>query len=157
MPWRLPGDLAHFRAVTMGKPVIMGRRTFEAIGRPLAGRHVVVLSRDSGRAFPDAEAARTIEEAVERAGLAPRRAGVREIMVAGGATVYAAFMSQAQTLLVTEVDLEPEGDARFPAIDPAAWMLEERRPAAPWPQDEASYAFARYRRRGGGAMDTWPE
>ncbi len=128
LPWHLPGDLAHFRTATMHRPVILGRKTFDAIGRPLPGRFLIVLSRDQGYRPEGVEIAADLEEALAKAQAIGIQAGAAEIMVAGGASVYAATIDQADALLITEVALAPVGEARFPPIDPAAWTLVERGP-----------------------------
>lgn len=116
MPWHLPADLRRFKALTMGKPVIMGRRTFESIGRPLPGRLNIVLSRSMPRGervvvVPDVDAA--LAEA--------RATGTDEAMVIGGGEVYRLFMPFADRLELTEVHLEVEGDATFPEPEPLLW------------------------------------
>ena len=152
MPWRLPGDLRHFRDATMGKPVIVGRKTFEAIGRPLSGRSLIVLSRDPSFQVDGARTVRSTDAAVAEAQRICREHGASDIMVAGGAAIYAALIPRADLLLVTEVDLSPAGDAWFPPIDPATWVLTERQAAPATADDEASYAFSRYSRRKAGSV-----
>lgn len=123
LPWHLPEDLQHFKATTMGHPILMGRRTFESIGRPLPGRRSIVLSRDPGWAREGCERAGSLDEAIALC------AGLPEAFVVGGAAVYAQALPRADRLIVTEVDLEVDGDAWFPAIDPAAWACTSRSPA----------------------------
>lgn len=148
MPWRLPGDLAHFRAATMGKPVIVGRRTFGSIGGPLPGRFIVVVSRRrTDRQRSGVSVAGSPMEAVEQADAIGAREGADAIMVAGGASIYAALMPEATSLLITAVDLRPSGDTRFPVIDADHWMVAQSTPAARSTDDEASYNFVRYARR----------
>jgi dihydrofolate reductase len=113
LPWRLPDDLKHFKAITLGKPVVMGRRTFESIGRPLPGRENRVVSRRPGFEAPGCRVFASLEEAL--AGPEP------EVMVIGGGQIYAAALPLAQRLYLTEVDAEVDGDARFPEIDPDTW------------------------------------
>ncbi|MBH25046.1 MAG: diacylglycerol kinase [Myxococcales bacterium] len=120
-PWRLPEDMAHFRRETMGKPVLMGRRTFASIGRPLKGRRNLVLSRQEGLTLEGAEVVGSVAEALERA------SGAEELMVIGGAVVYAALMARADRLLLTEVDGAFEGDTWFPEVDEARWREASRR------------------------------
>ena len=120
-PWRLPEDMAHFRRETMGKPVLMGRRTFASIGRPLKGRRNLVLSRQEGLTLEGAEVVGSVAEALERA------SGAEELMVIGGAAVYAALMARADRLLLTEVDGAFEGDTWFPEVDEARWREASRR------------------------------
>lgn len=154
LPWRLPGDLTHFREATMGQPVILGRKTFEAIGRPLPGRHLVVLSRDPNFHRAGVEVAATFPEALAKA----QATGLQEksdvVMVAGGGSVYASAIDQADALLITEVSLEPPGDTRFPPIDKAEWRVLERGPERRLPGDEAAHALVRYgRSHAPGAFD----
>lgn len=115
LPWRLPADLAHFKKMTMGKPVVMGRKTFESIGRPLPGRTSIVLTRDPGFAAGGVLVADSFESALDLAG------DVAEVMVIGGGAVYALAMPLARRLYLTLVDDEFEGDAWFPVIVPAQW------------------------------------
>ena len=116
LPWRLPDDLAHFKAITVGKPVVMGRRTYESIGRPLPSRLNLVLSR-SAREIPGCTVVRSVDEAIARA----EAAGAHELWVIGGEAVYAAFLPRADVLELTHVDAEVEGDARFPRFEREAW------------------------------------
>ena len=126
MPWHLPDELRHFKATTLGHPLVMGRRTFEAIGRALPGRRTIVLTRDPGWHHADVETAHSFPEAVALAGPAD------EVFVAGGAQVYADALPYAHRLLITEVDAEPEGDTFFPEWDRAAWREESREPHEGW-------------------------
>ena len=147
--WRLRSDMAHFRANTMGRPVIMGRKTWESIGRPLPGREIVVVTRDTGFAAPaeSVHIAHSLEDALALARARARAMGAAEVMVAGGGEIYRALLDRADRLILTEVDLAPEADAFFPAVDPAAWEEVAREPHAPGQGDEAAFAFVSYRRR----------
>jgi dihydrofolate reductase len=148
LPWRLKSDLAHFRTLTLGKPVVMGRKTFLSLGKPLNGRTNVVLSRDPGFAHGAVVAARDFNSALEAAkGDALRRNG-REIMVIGGAVIFAAFMDVATRLEITHVHLRPDGDTVFPAIDPAIWRETGRQAHARGPADDADFDVVTYRRAG---------
>jgi len=145
LPWSLPGDLARFRAITMGKPLIMGRATHEAIGRVLPGRETIVVTH----AADFAEAPGLLRAAGPEAALAlaqDRAAamGAREIILAGGAMLFSALMPRAARLRLTLVDLAPEADAFFPPIDPASWREEARVEASSCQGDEARYAFVDY-------------
>ncbi len=141
LPWRLPEDLRHFKATTLGHTLVMGRRTFESIGRPLPGRRTVVLSHDRARRFEGCDQAASLSEAL--AAIAAR--GETEIFIAGGAKVYAQALALAHRLLITEIDLEVDGDAHFPDFDPRDWPVHSReeRTAA----DGTRFAIVDHRRR----------
>ena len=125
MPWHLPADLKHFKRLTTGKPVIMGRKTFESIGKPLPGRHNIVLTRDSGWTADGVTVVPNLAEAIAAAGLDPRaRAG--EIMIVGGAQIYAEAMPIASRIERTRIHISPDGDTRFPALDPDQWRETAR-------------------------------
>lgn len=148
LPWRLPSDLRGFRAETMGKPVIMGRKTFASLGRPLPGRYLVVVSRDPALALPEGVVGATgIETALDRAQAIAAEHGAAEVMVAGGAEIYRAVLPFAGALRITEVDLEPEADSFFPPIDPAVWRETAREAGERGERDEACFAVVRYGRR----------
>ena len=147
IPWRLKSDMARLKALTMGKPVVMGRKTFVSIGRPLPGRTNIVVTRDLGfradgvvvtHSFTDAKAIAT--------GDALRRFAT-EIAVIGGAEIYAQWMDSASRLEITEVHARPEGDTHLAAIDPAAWeeVARVRNPSGP--DDSADFSYVTYRRR----------
>ncbi len=122
LPWHLPEDLKYFKSVTMGKPLIMGRKTFESIGRPLPGRTNIVITRDSSWSAEGVEVARTLQQAMTLGRLACARADVDEIMVIGGEQIYRLTLPGADRLYFTEVQADVEGDAFFPAIDPDQWQ-----------------------------------
>ena len=126
MPWHLPEELAHFKAVTMGHALVMGRSTFESIGRVLPGRRTIVLTRDPAWQHPGVEAAHSFAEAVSLAGPAD------EVFVAGGAQVYAEALPYAHRMVLTEIDAEPEGDTWFPAWPRADWREDVREPHDGW-------------------------
>jgi len=146
LPWRLKSDLQHFRALTMGKPVVMGRKTFLSIGKPLPGRTSIVVSRDRSFAAPGIVVAPSLEVAFEAARGDALRRGVDEIIIAGGAEIYAQAMTIATRLAVTEVHKSVEGDARFPVIDRNVWQEIGRSEGAPGLEDEAAFAFVTYDR-----------
>ncbi len=120
MPWHLPADFAFFKRTTMGHPLVMGRRTFDSIGRVLPGRRHIVITRQADWSHPDVETVHSLAEALSLAGPAD------EVFVAGGGQVYVEAMPYAHRLLLTEVDQEPEGDVHFPPVDGAAWRETER-------------------------------
>jgi dihydrofolate reductase len=116
LPWHLPADLRRFRELTMGRPVLMGRRTHESIGRPLPGRHNLVLTRDPGYLAPGCTVVRSLEEALAAAGQVP------ELMVIGGAELYARLLERADRLYLTLVDGELAGDTHFPEYAGGEWV-----------------------------------
>jgi dihydrofolate reductase len=147
LPWRLKSDLRYFRAVTVGKPVIMGRKTYLSIGKPLAGRTNIVVSRNPSFAAPGVIVAASIENALSVAwGDALRRAA-DAIAVIGGADLYRETMAAADRLLITRVHLAPEGDTVFPTIDQRHWEEIERSEHAAGEGDDAGYSRLVYRRR----------
>lgn len=116
MPWHLPSELKYFKEITMGKPIVMGRRTFESIGRPLPGRHNIVISRNA----PDLPAGVTLVSSLDEALRAAAEA--EEIMVIGGGEIYRQFLPVATRLYLTEIDLEVDGDTWFPYYEPDKWV-----------------------------------
>jgi dihydrofolate reductase len=122
MPWHLPEDFAFFKRTTMGHPMVMGRKTFDSIGRVLPGRRTIVVTRQPDWSHPEVETAHSLSEALSLAGPAD------EVFVCGGGQVYAEAMPRAHRLLITEVDQSPAGDVRFPDIDPALWHEVAREP-----------------------------
>lgn len=132
LPWHLPEDLKYFKQVTLGKPVIMGRKTYDSIGRPLPGRTNIVLTRQSGFQPAGVRVVHTLDEALLVATGQARADGAEEVMVMGGAAVYAEALPRADRLYLTRVLAAVEGDARFPLLDWSAWVLRssEAHPAA---------------------------
>jgi len=147
MPWRLKSDLRRFKRLTVGKPVVMGRRTFASIGRPLPGRTNIVVTRDAAFAVPGVVAAPTLDAALAVARGDALRRFVTEIAVIGGADIFAQLWDRAARLDITEVHASPEGDTRLPPIDCAVWQetARERHPAGP--DDSANVSYVTYRRR----------
>ena len=121
LPWHLPEDLKYFKSVTMGKPIVMGRKTYDSIGRPLPGRTNIVITRDAAWTAPGVEVAQTLEDALKLGAKACDTSGASEIMVIGGEQIYRMTVAAADRLYLTQVDAEVEGDAFFPTIDPQAW------------------------------------
>jgi dihydrofolate reductase len=146
LPWRLKSDLMNFRAVTMGKPVVMGRRTFVSLGRQLKGRTVIVVSRDPAFTAAGVIVAPTFDAALTTARGDALRRGAQAIIVAGGADIYAQALPLATRLLITEVHKTVDGDVRFPAIDPKLWRESARTEQKPAAEDEAAFAFVTYER-----------
>lgn len=117
MPWHLPDELKHFKAITLGKPVIMGRRTYESIGRPLPGRHNIVISRQVLELADGVSLVNNPAAALQTAG------DVGEVMVIGGGEIYRQFMPLAARMYLTLIDLDVDGDTRFPAYDSEEWTM----------------------------------
>ncbi|WP_429022000.1 type 3 dihydrofolate reductase [Aeromonas allosaccharophila] len=143
MPWHLPADLAHFKRVTLGKPVLMGRKTFESIGRPLPGRRNLVISRNPGYQVEGIEVVGSVEAAL--ALLAG--SSVEELMVIGGGHLYGEMLPSADRLYLTQIDLAVEGDTRFPTFDDGQWQRIE---CESHPADEKNphpYSFETWQRR----------
>jgi dihydrofolate reductase len=148
MPWRLKSDMARFKALTSGRPVVMGRKTFVSIGRPLPGRTNIVVTRDLGLRAEGVVATYSFADAKAIATGDALRRFATEIAVIGGAEIYAQWMDGADRLEITEVHARPDGDTRFPAIDPTAWeeAARVRNPAGS--HDSADFSYVTYRRRG---------
>jgi dihydrofolate reductase len=115
LPWRLPDDLRRFKALTLGKPVLMGRRTWDSIGKPLPGRHNVVITRQPGLEIPGATVVASLDAAFAAAGDVP------EVCVIGGAEIYRLALPRTDLIHLTRVHAEVAADAWFPALDPADW------------------------------------
>lgn len=140
LPWKLPDDLAHFRRTTMGHPIVMGRRTWESIARPLPGRrNIVVTGRADWRA-DGVERAASLDDALALC------AGVDEVFVIGGAQLFEAALPKADAIVATEIDADVDGDVSFPPLDPRDWAEIARRAHAPPTPDGWSYAFVEYAR-----------
>jgi dihydrofolate reductase len=146
LPWRLKSDMAHFRAFTMGKPVVMGRKTYQSIGKPLSGRTTIVVSRDPAFTTAGILAAPNLAAAIAAARGDALRRNSGAIVIAGGGDIYMQAMPMATQLSITEVHKRVEGDARFPAIDLKSWRETARRAHQPAADDEVSYAFVTYER-----------
>ncbi len=138
LPWHLPEDLKHFKSLTMGQPVIMGRRTWESIGRALPGRRNIVVTRQPGFVAPGAQVAASLEESIALCASATRA------FIIGGAELYAAALPIADALELTEIDAAFDGDTKFPAFDRDAWreVRRERHRSA----DGLRFDFVRYER-----------
>jgi dihydrofolate reductase len=146
LPWRLKSDMQHFRAVTIGKPVVMGRKTFLSIGKPLNGRTTIVVSRDRSFAATGIVVAANLPAALETARGDALRRGSEAIVVAGGADIYVQALPLATRLAITEVRKQVEGDTYFPAIDRQIWREIARSEHQPAAGDEVPYAFVTYER-----------
>jgi dihydrofolate reductase len=122
LPWHISADLRRFKRITMGKPVVMGRKTFESIGRPLPGRHNIVVTRDPDYRNEGIAVASDLGSALKAAARFNRTSGEREIMVIGGGEIYRQALPLAERVYMTEVSAEPEGDAVFPALSESDWI-----------------------------------
>jgi dihydrofolate reductase len=147
LPWRLKSDLKHFRELTVGKPVIMGRKTYESIGKPLKDRTNIVLTSDLGLVVPGGVLATSLDAALSYARNDAARRGVDDIMIIGGSDVFAAIMPQADRLEITHVHAAPEGDAMFPPIDPSAWQKVAYAAHPAGPNDDADFTVVTYLRQ----------
>ena len=139
LPWRLPEDLKHFKALTLGHHIVMGRKTYESIGRPLPGRTTVIVTRDPAYRVEGCLTAGSIDAAVAACGRDP------EIFFVGGAELYAQVLPRADRLYLTEIRADYEGDAWFPEFDRGQWREEARDPRVD--ADGLGYDFVRYGRR----------
>jgi dihydrofolate reductase len=135
LPWRLPADLKRFKALTMGHTLVMGRKTFDSIGRPLPGRTTIVITRDRGWTREGVLVVHSLEDALAKA--------EGEVFVAGGGEIYAQAMSHAERLHITHVKASFEGDTHFPPIDPEKWRIAESEPHDEGP---LRFAFVTYER-----------
>ena len=120
MPWHLPEDLRRFKALTLGHPLVMGRRTFDSIGRPLPGRRTIVITRSVSWTHPEVETAHSLADAISLAGPAD------EVFIVGGGEIYRQALPWAHRMVLTEVDAEPDGDTTFPSWDADVWHVTER-------------------------------
>ena len=148
IPWRLKTDLQRFKTMTMGKPVVMGRKTFISLRRPLPGRTNIVLTRDGDFRSPGAIVTTSLADARAVATGDALRRFVTEIAVIGGAEIYAQWMGCADRLEITEVHAAPAGDTYLAAIDAANWEEVARVRNSAGPDDSADFSFVSYRRRG---------
>lgn len=146
LPWRLPDDLKRFKQLTMGHTLVLGRKTYESIGRPLPGRTMVVVTRQQDYAPEGVKVARSVDEALTLA------AGDSEVFIAGGAELYAQTMDRIERLYLTRIEREFPGDTYFPELDLSGWRLIEGEHHCPDSATDLPYSFLTYERpRGGGA------
>jgi dihydrofolate reductase len=137
LPWHLPEDLQYFKAVTMGKPILMGRKTYDSIGRPLPGRVNIVLTRDASWTAEGVEVVNDLDSAISASEKACAASGAEELMIIGGEQIYRKFLPVANKLYLTKVEAEIEGDAYFPAIDSNQW----RQVAEKIPKKAGNYSY----------------
>jgi dihydrofolate reductase len=142
LPWRLPADLRRFKALTMGHVLVMGRKTFESVGRPLPGRTTIVVTRRPGYAPPGVEVAHSVDEALARA----TRDNPEEIFIAGGEEIFRQTLDRADRLHLTWIEKEFPGDTFFPEFDESAWRLAEREDHEATPETSFAYSFRVYDR-----------
>ncbi len=146
LPWRIPTDLKRFKALTLGKPLVMGRKNFLSTGA-LPGRETIVLTRDPDFAAPGVFVVHGLEAALDVAAERTRAMRASEIIIAGGGEIYALTIGRAQRLLITEVALDAKGETRFPPIDPGQWREVRREKGERGPRDEADFVFVEYERK----------
>lgn len=151
MPWRLPTDLKHFKALTLGRPVVMGRKTFQSLGKPLADRPNLVVSRDPAFTPEGVTVFPELDLALAEAERLAEVAGCDGYVVAGGGVLYAATIDRADRIHLTRVHVRPQGDTVFPAIDPERWHLVESRSMDRGPRDSADATFEVWDRRNEGS------
>jgi dihydrofolate reductase len=142
LPWHLPADMQWFRKQTMGKPILMGRKTFDSIGKPLPGRTNLVLSRQPDLKIEGCTVVRSLEAAIEAV------PGAEEMMVIGGAQIYASLLPQADRLYLTHIQAAFEGDAWFPAYDASQWQESFSETHGPDEKNPYAYRFTVLERRG---------
>lgn len=147
LPWHLSGDLKFFKAQTLGKPVVMGRKTFQSIGRPLPGRPNLLVSRDPGFRPEGTEVFAALGGALARAQDLAADGGATEVMVIGGGQIYAEALPLASRIYLTEVHAAPDGDTRFPGLDPAQWREVRRDPPASGGDGQPDYSIVVLERR----------
>jgi len=147
LPWHISSDLKHFRALTLNKPIIMGRKTFESIGKPLDQRTNIVVSRSLARIGAGVVLATSIDAALAFARSDAEKRGAKEIMAIGGGDIFAALMPRAGRLELTHVHASPDGDSFFPPIDPQQWEQRSSREMPAGPKDSAPFKLATYVRR----------
>lgn len=144
LPWYLPNDLKYFKAVTMGKPIIMGRKTFESIGKPLPGRRNIVVTKNQRFNAPGVDVVHSASEALKLGQKLAQAESVQELMVIGGAQLYATMLPNADRLYLTLIHTEVTGDAYFPDIDLSQWIEVEREDFSAEGANPYDYSFLKY-------------
>lgn len=147
LPWRLPTDFAFYKATTMGKPLVMGRKTFQSIGKPLPGRANLIVTRQADYRPEGVEVFDSLDAAIDRARDIAARAGTDEVFINGGAEIYRQAMAKADRLYITHVAASPRGDAFFPDINLADWDVSERADIKAGERDSNAFTIRVYDRR----------
>ena len=147
IPWRIPSDMGFFKRTTMGKPIIMGRKQYESVGRPLPGRVNIVVTRRQGYQPDGVIVISGLEAAIEHGKTIAAADGVDEAMIIGGGEIYAQALDRADRLYVSHIALSPPGDVIFPSIDPNEWVVVDEPMVTPSPKDEATFVVRVYERR----------
>jgi len=140
MPWKIAGEQAYFKRMTMGSPIVMGRKTWESLGRPLPGRRNIVVTRNPAYTATGADVVDSLDDALRLAG------GSEEVFVIGGAQLYAAAMPRANRILLTEIDADFDGDTFMPALDRNEWREMSREVHPPTTERPFSYSYVVYER-----------
>ena len=140
MPWKIPGEQAYFKRMTMGSPIVMGRKTWESLGRPLPGRRNIVVTRNPAYTATGADVVDSLDDALQLAG------GSEQVFVIGGAQLYAAAMPRASRVLLTEIDADFDGDTFMPALDRNKWRETSREVHPPTTGQPFSYSYVVYER-----------
>ncbi|KKB13030.1 diacylglycerol kinase [Devosia geojensis] len=147
IPWRIPSDMAFFKRTTMGKPLVMGRKQFETVGKPLPGRANIVVTRQAGYAPDGVIVMSGLDEAIAHARAIAARDGADEVMIVGGGEIYRQAISLADRLYISHVALSPEGDVTFPVIEASEWKVVEEPDVPPGEKDGAAFRVKVYERR----------
>ncbi|MFZ9387771.1 MAG: type 3 dihydrofolate reductase [Chitinophagaceae bacterium] len=142
LPWQLPNDMKHFKNITWGMPVLMGRKTFESLGKPLKGRKNIVISRQTGWQAPGIVIVKSIEDGL----FVARETDAREVMVIGGGEIYRALFEKARRVYLTRVEAEPEADTFFPELDPSEWYLVSQKNHEADEKNAYNYSFQLWER-----------
>jgi len=141
LPWHLPADLKHFKAITLGKPIVMGRKTYESIGKPLPERMNIILSTNASYQAPGCYVVSNLDEAIQAASIA------EEILIIGGARIYQAYLPLVQRMYLTFIDAEVEGDAFFPQFDEQTWNVVSKEDYLSDERNSYNYSFVVLERR----------
>ncbi|GLQ54565.1 dihydrofolate reductase [Devosia nitrariae] len=147
IPWRIPSDMAYFKRTTMGKPIVMGRKQYETVGKPLPGRTNIVVTRQTDYRPDGVIVMNDLETAIARAKTIAEADGVGEVMILGGGEIYRQAMPLADRLYISHVALSPDGDVTFPAIDPDHWRIVDELAVPPSEKDAAAFRVKVYERR----------